>query len=233
MDEKKKITMKRIVTILTFVAVALSMNAQDVKQIVFCDKKYEYGVGKDSITLFLKVLDSDKNRSTEVTVKDLEAYLNIKENGNLIPPSRRKIQSLSSGQRIPADYTFSVLVDLSIPDAGKAQIYDVIGRLVESAPDSCVYLSFFGDEITSSQLVTKGNFAEYKSQFHKSATNKYFYGALYSKLAEFDGGNTELESSVKVQANYAKNRTIINRARENKDKNLLFIFTEGSKRPED
>ena len=135
--------MKRIVTILTFVAVALSMNAQDVKQIVFCDKKYEYGVGKDSITLFLKVLDSDKNRSTEVTVKDLDERMDIKENGVLITPSRRKIQSLSSGQRIPADYTFSVLVDLSIPDDGKAQIYDVIGHLVDSAPDSCVYLSFF------------------------------------------------------------------------------------------
>lgn len=233
MDKKKKIIMKRIVTILTFVAVALIINAQDVKQIVFCDKKYEYGVGKDSITLFLKVLDSDKNRSTEVTVKDLDSYLNIKENGIIIPPGTRVIHSLSSGQRIPADYTFSVLVDLSIPDEGKAQIYDVIGRLVDSAPDSCVYLSFFGDEITSSQLVTKGNYAGYKSQFQKSATNKYFYGALYSKLAEFDRGNTELEKSVKVQANYAKNRTIVNRAGENKDKNLLFVFTEGSKRPED
>lgn len=225
--------MKRFVTILTFVAVVLSINAQDVKQIVFCDKKYEYGIGKDSIKLFLKVLDSDKNRSTEVTVKDLDAYLNIKENGNLITPSRRKIQSLSSGQRIPADYTFSVLVDLSIPDDGKAQIYEVIGRLIESAPDSCVYLSFFGDEITSSQLVTKENFAKYKSQFQTSATKKYFYGALYTKLAEFDRSDTELENSVKVQSNYAKNRTIVNRARENKDKNLLFVFTEGSKRPED
>ena len=106
MDKKKKITMKRIVTILTFVAVALTMNAQDVKQIVFCDKKYEYGIGKDSITLFLKVLDSDKNRSTEVTVKDLDLFLNIKENGNLISPSRRITHSLSSGQRIPSDYTF-------------------------------------------------------------------------------------------------------------------------------
>ncbi len=225
--------MKRIVTVLTIVAVALGVNAQDVKQIVFCDKKYEYGVGKDSITLFLKVLDSDKNRSTEVTVKDLEERMDIKENGNLIIPSRRKIQSLTSGQRIPAGYTFSLLVDLSIPDDGKAQIYDVIGRLVESAPDSCVYLSFFGDEITSSNLVTKDNFAKYKSHFQTSATKKYFYGALYSKLAEFDGGNTDLESSVKVQANYSKNRTIANRAKENKDKNLLFVFTEGSKRPED
>ena len=233
MDKKKEITMKRIVTILTFVAVALSMNAQDVKQIVFCDKKYEYGVGKDSITLFLKVLDSDKNRSTEVTVKDLEERMDIKENGNLITPSRRKIQSLSSGQRIPTDYTFSVLIDLSIPDDSKTQIYDEVGKLVESAPDSCVYLSFFGDETTSSQLVTKENYREFKSQFLKSASNKYFYGALYAKLAEFDGRSSELENSVKVEANYTKNRNIINRAKENKDKNLLFVFTEGSKRAED
>lgn len=225
--------MNRIVTILAFVAVAFTVNAQDVKQIVFCDKKYEYGVGRDSITIFLKVLDSDKNRSTEVTVKDLEERMDIKENGVLITPSRRKIQSLSSGQRIPADYTFSVLVDLSIPDDGKAQIYEVIGRLIESAPDSCVYLSFFGDDITSSQLVTKENYAKYKPQFQTSAIKKYFYGALYSKLAEFDRGNTELENSVKVQANYAKNKAIVNRAKENKDKNLLFVFTEGSKRPED
>lgn len=235
MDKKKKITitMKSIVSILTFVAVALSMDAQDVRQIEFCDIKYEYGVGKDSITLFLKVLDSDKNRSTEVTVKDLEVRMDIKENGAVIEPGRREIQSLSSGQRISGDYTFSVLVDLSIPDDGKAQIYDVIGRLVESAPDSCVYLSFFGDEITSTQLITKGNYGEYKALFQNSATNKYFYGALYSKLAEFDGGNTELESTIKVQANYEKNWAIANRARENKDKNLLFVFTEGSKRPED
>lgn len=232
MDKKKKITMKGVFTVLSFVAAAFGANAQDVKQIVFCDNKYEYGVGKDSITLFLKVLDSDQKRSAEITVKDLEERMDIKENGKVIEPGRRKIQSLSSGQRIPADYTFSVLVDLSMPDDGKAQIYDVIWRLVESAPDSCVYLSFFGDEVTSSQLVTKDNYAEYKSQFQKSATNKYFYGALYSKLAEFDGSYSELESFVKVQANYFRNRNIITRAKDNKDKNLLLVFTEGSKRPD-
>lgn len=226
--------MKRFVTILAFITVALNMNAQDVKQIQFCDKKYEYGVGKDSITLFLKVLDSDGNRSTEVTTADLEKYLVVYEDDkNIISNDRRTILSLSSGQRIPADYTFSVLVDLSIPEEGKTQIYDVIGNLVDSAPDSCVYLSFFGDEVSSSQLVTKHNYKELESKFHKSATEKFFYGALYSKLAEFGGGNADLESSIKVQEKYKKCASISNRARENKDKNLLFIFTEGSKRPAD
>jgi len=233
MDKKKKIRMKKIVSILIFVGAALNLNAQDVKQIQFCDKKYEYGAGKDSITLFLKVLDSDKNRSTEVSVKDLEERMDIKENGNLINPGRRTIRSLSGGQRIPADYTFSVLVDLSIPESGKSQIYDVVGKLVESASDSCVYLSFFGDDVTSSQLVTKANYKSFKSQFLKNAINKYFYGALYAKLAEFHGAKSELEDSVKLQSNYAKNRIITTRARLNKDKNLLFVFTEGGKRPED
>ena len=227
--------MKRFVTILALIAVVFNMNAQDVKQIVFCDKKYEYGVGKDSITLFLKVLDSDGNRSTEVTTADLEKYLVVYEDDkNIISNDRRNIQSLSSGQRIPADYTFSVLVDLSIPEEGKAQIYDVIGTLVESAPDSCVYLSFFGDNISSSKLVTKHNYKELEPQFHKGAASKFFYGALYSKLVEFGGGNSELESSVRVlDDSYSKNKAIKKRAGENKDKNLLFVFTEGSKRPED
>lgn len=227
--------MKRIVAILTFITVAFNLSAQDVKRIQFCDKKYEYGVGKDSITLYLKVMNSDDNRSTEVTTADLEKYLVIYEDDkNIISNDRRTIVSLGSGQRIPADYTFSVLVDLSISEDGKAHIYDVIGKLVKSAPDSCVYLSFFGDNISSSKLVTKQNYKDFESQFHKNATNKYFYGALYSKLVEFGGGNADLESSVRVlQESYSKNGTIEKRARENKDKNLLFVFTDGSKRPED
>ena len=235
MDKKEKIIMKRFVTVLALIAVAFNINAQDVKQIQFCDKKYEYGIGKDSITLFLRVLDSDNNRSTEVTTADLEKYLVVYENdNNIISNDRRTFLSLSSGQRIPADYTFSVLVDLSIPKEGKAQIFDIIGTLVNSASDSCVYLSFFGDNITSSKLVTKQNYKKLEPQFHKGATNKFFYGALYSKLVEFGGGNSELESSVRVlEDGYSKNGSLRKRAGENKDKNLLFVFTEGSKRPED
>ncbi len=229
--------MKKIISVLVLFAVAFILNAQDVKQIQFCDIKYEYGVGKDSITLFLKVLDSDGNRSNEVDVDNLEKYLVIYEDGdgkdNLIDGTRRIIRSLSSGQRIPRDYTFSVLVDLSIPEDGKSQIYDVVRKLVESAPDSCVYLSFFGDEITSTQMVTKQNYQDYKSQFFKNATYKNFYGALLTKMAEFGGGDSELEKTVSKEENYILNNILSTRGLKYKDKNHLFIFTEGSKRPED
>ena len=225
--------MKKTIAYLVLSTIAFIMNAQDVQQIQFCDINYEYGVGRDSIHLFLKVKDSDGNRSRDVKVSDLEKYLVVYEDKNIISSDRRDIHSLTSGQRISSDYTFSVLVDLSIPDDGKSQIYNIVGSLVESAPDSCVYLSFFGDEVTTSQLVTKGNYETLRSHFQKPAVKKYFYSALYSKLTEFDGEATELDSSVKTQDNYEKNQHISDRARNNKDKNLLFVFTDGSMRPED
>ena len=138
-------------------AMVLQMAAQDVSRIEFCDKKYEYGVGKDSITLFMKVLDSAGNSCKELSPTDLEKYLVIYEDKAIISPDRRNISFVSSGQRIPSDFTFSVLVDLSIPEEGKGQIFEAFGQLVESAPDSSVYLSFFGDEVTASQMVTKQN----------------------------------------------------------------------------
>ena len=234
MDKKEKIVMRVFISMWVLLLGTLSVAAQDVKEIQFCDKKYEYGVGKDSITLFLKFLDSDGNRSTEVSATDLEKYLVIYEEDNqIISNDRRTIHVLNSGQRIPSDYTFSVLVDLSIPEEGKAQIFDVVGKLVERAPDSCVYLSFFGDEITSSQPVTKESYQNFKPLFLSNATNKFFYGALYSKLSEFGAGTAALENSVNVQAGYVKNADIARRAQENKDRNLLFIFTEGNKRPAD
>ena len=234
MDKKKKIMMKICAFIWAILAGTLCISAQDVQEIQFCDKKYEYEIGKDSITLFLKVIDSDGNRSKEVTVVDLDKYLVIYEGDkDIIPNDRRTILALSGGQRIPSDYTFSVLVDLSIPEDGKEQIFDVVGELVATAPDSCVYLSFFGDEVSPSMLLTKQNYQGFRSQFMNSTASKYFYGALYAKLAEFGESYAALEASVRTQNGYTKNPDIIRRAKLSVEHNLLFVFTEGNTRPED
>ena len=103
---------------------------QDVKQIKFCDKRYEYGVGNDSLTLYFNVLDATGKRVRNIPADLLQNYLVVKEEGNLIPPSSCKISSVTTGERIPAEYTFSVLVDLSIPQDGKSQIYKAISQLV-------------------------------------------------------------------------------------------------------
>ena len=233
MDKKKQIMMQRIWTVCAMLALALHVCAQDVSRIQFCDKKYEYGLGKDSITLFLKVLDSEGNSSADITVSDLEKYLVINEEGTMIASDRSQIVSLSSGQRIPGDFTFSVLVDLSIPESGKGQIFEAFSQLVESAPDSCVYLSFFGDEVTSSQLVTKKNLPDFEPKFKDHSENKYFYGALYSKLAEFSTKPAELEGSVIAKTGYTKNELIARRSMKAKDKNILFVFIDGNQRASD
>lgn len=225
--------MKKLLFVGILLAMVLKVSAQNVSQIEFCDKRYEYAAGKDSITLFMKVLDSEGNSCKDITPSDLEKYLVIYENKEMITPARSAISFVESGQRIPSDFTFSVLVDQSIPEEGKGQIFDAFGKLVESAPDSSVYLSFFGDEVTASQMVTKKNLKSVEPLFKSHSENKYFYGALYAKLTEFSTGNAEFENEVITASGYNKNKTIIERAQKAKDKNILFIFTEGNKRPTD
>lgn len=224
---------RKLLALCVMLAFAWGASAQDVSKIQFCDKKYEYGTGKDSVTLYLKILDSNGKPCNDITVGQLEKHLVINEDGAPIAQDRRKIVSLSTGQRIPSDFTISVLVDLSIPEAGKGQIYEAFGKLVESAPDSCVFLSFFGEEVSSSQLVTKKNLASFKDKFMSHSDKKFFYGALYSKLVEFSNEKAALEDAVRTNGGYVKNVSINRRAMQAKDKNLLFVFTEGKMRPED
>ena len=78
--------MKRnILALIVLVAFALNASAQDVSKVQFCDKKYEYGAGKDSVTLFLKILDSNGKPCNDVTASQLEKHLVINEDGVAIP----------------------------------------------------------------------------------------------------------------------------------------------------
>lgn len=232
MDKTKKMIF-RVFTAIGLLFSCGLLNAQNVSEIQFCDRKYEYEIGKDSITLFFNMLDKYGNRVQELTPEQLEKYLVIKEDDKFIPQDHSEISFVNSGQRIPSEYTFSVLVDLSIPQSGKDQIYNTVARLIESAPDSCVYLSFFGDNVTSSNVVTKSNYKYQKEKFSKQSENKYFYSGLYSKLLEFSDNTTVKDSLLKVENGYVKNTSIASKAKINTDKNILFVFTEGSKRPSD
>ena len=232
MDKKKKISGIKALFISLLIVLAFPALAQDVNEIRFGDKQYNYDVGNDSITLFLKVLESNGKRCNDVYAIDLNNRFDLMENEDTIPKDKWKVKLLTEGQRIPGDYTISVLVDLSIPQSGKNDIYEAVQTLVESAHDSCVYLSFFGDRVSNSRLVTKKNYKEFYDQFQESAQSKFFYSALYAKLTEFSFGDKQYDSLVKAQNGYRKDDRIYFRAGEARDKNLLFIFTEGNTIPE-
>ena len=231
MDKKKEMIRRISMTVALLLTVTVGVVAQSVSKIQFCDKKYKYKVGSDSITIFIKVLDRDGNHNKDITAQELEDYLVVKEGGNAIPNDRRVVKALNSGQRIPPGYTFSVLIDLSIPDEGKSQIYDAVEHLVASAPDSCVYLSFFGDEVSSSEMVTKASFKTMKDRFLQHADNKFLYRSLCAKLCEFDPAPIDNDYLKQALADYAPNATIAQRAKANPDNNILFIFTEGDRYP--
>lgn len=232
MDKKKKVNF-RLLAVLGLLSFTGLLHAQTVSKIQFCDRKYEYEIGKDSITLFFNLLDEYDERvdAKTFTPEQLKNNIRIIEDSSYIAKTSSDVSIVTTGMRIPEYCTFSVLVDLSIPQKAKEMIYGAVGNLIESAPDSCVYLSFFGDSVTSSDVVTRDNYKEYEENFYNQVTNKYFYDAVYAKLAEFSDISTEKDADAKVEVGYKKNANISKRAKEYKDKNNLFIFMEGSKRP--
>lgn len=229
MDKTKKMISKVLAIIVMLLGATGILQAQSVSEIQFCGVDYEYKAGKDSITIFFNVIDSDK-KHVKGLEKKLKENFRIKEDDLYIKKGDCEISTVNSGQRISAEYTFSVLVDLTIPQDGKKEIYETIKKLVESAPDSCVYLSFLGDEVSESRVVTKANYEEFKKNFEKKAENKYFYSGLYAKLLEF-GDSAANSDKIKTETGYKKNSKIAEKAKENKDRNILFVFTEGSNSP--
>lgn len=237
MDKKKKISGTKALIISLLLVWSIPALAQNISEIRFGDKEYEYGVGNDSITLFMKVLDENAKRSKNIKDGIIKQHFDLMENDSIVPRDKWMVKPLTGGKRIPSDYTISVLVDLSIPQSGKESIYNAVQTLVESAQDSCIYLSFFGDEVSNSYLVTRKNYSSFHDRFLETANNKYFYSALYAKLTEFNWGKAPDDDQVKKQDGYKKEDNIYQRASsangENSDmvKNLLFVFTEGNKYP--
>ena len=226
MDTTKKM-IYRMVMVVGLLLSTVTLQAE-TPELQFCGREYKYAEGEDSITLFFNLTDKDRNRLPECSQEDLENYLTIKEDGEVIDQDA-EISYVKSGQRIPAEYTFSVLVDLSIPNEYKKDIFDAIGELVNSANDGSVYISFLGDKVTSSIAVTKDNYSTLWDKFQGHANNKPFYHGVYAKLAEFTHTIAPLEEEVIKEVNYTRNETIADRANANPDKNILFIFVEGSK----
>lgn len=231
MDQKKKIIGNILLLSLLF-AWAFPALSQTVNEIRIGDRKYDYTVGSDSINLFLKVLDPNGKRCNEILEAQLRDHFSLMENQDTVPRRKWTVNTLIDGQRIPSDFTISVLVDLSIPQSGKKDIFEAVQTLVESAQDSCVYLSFFGDWVSKSQVVTKENYKDFYNQFMESAQSKYFYSALYAKLTEFNWGTAPYDRVVKKENGYYKEERIFHRAKEAEDKNLLFVFTEGGEIPQ-
>ena len=228
MDKTKKMIFRAVMVVGILLSTVM-LKAQNITQIQFCGREYSYDEGDDNITLYFNLIDRAGTRVPEPQNEVFDDYLVLYEDGEIIYPGNTEITFVKSGQRIPAEYTFSVLVDLSIPQEFKNNIYHALEDLVNSAADGSVYVSFLGDKVTSSISVTKENYKNLEEYFNGNTTNKPFYDGVFAKLVEFNKGIHEKESSIKTEEGYIRNEAIANRAEANPDKNILFVFVEGSK----
>ena len=131
---------------------------------------------------------------------------------------------MTGGVRIPKETTISVLIDRGIDESGKEQISRAVRELVNSAPDSCIFLSFFDEETTCSKMVTSKNYEDFRDEFAEKSGRKFFYSALYSKLLEFNE-----EKPLSSYSSYSFNQLVTQRAVANKGKTVLFIFVDGNR----
>ena len=229
MDKKKKMNiLKALLMAWMTVMAILPVEAQSVKTVKFCGNSVNDTTGE--ISLFLKLLDNSGNPVTTLDELSVQDCLNVFEDGKLIIWDDAHVERIQSGKRIPDNFTFSVLIDLNIPDEDKEQIYRELKKLIDSAPDSCVYISFYSNHVTSSEMITSKNYAGFKEKFMQIGGSNFFYDALYSKMAEFSTETQELENVASRVEGYQKNPLIAKRASENNGKNILIVITASGSR---
>ncbi len=228
MDKKKTLKTVKLL-LMTVLLLGFNAKAQTPAGLQFCDRSYNYGIGSDSIKIHFNVTGADGKRISDLTPDDFTRMSYFYEDGNLI---ENGIIRRCAGIRIPKEFTFSILLDKSIPTDGKQQILKSIKQFVDIAPDSCVFVSFYGDEVSNSVPVSLKNFNDIEKEFLSPSTLKFFYSGVHSKLAEFSKTSPAFMSEIK-STNYKPNVLIASRAEKNPGKNYLMVFAEGSHRPDD
>lgn len=228
MDKKKALNAALILLGLSL-SLSFRVSAQNPVRLQFCDRAYEYGTDNDEIKLFFNTFGEDGKTLPDISSKVFSQYLTLTEDGRQV--SDFSVRPLNTGIRLPKDFTFSILLDQSIPQDGKKQILKAVRQFVEIAPDSCIYVSFYGNEVSRSISASESNFTEIEQTFLNRTTGKSFYSGVYSKLAEFIQGDVNLADL--RASEYCQNADIAARAKANPGKNILMVFAEGSRRPDD
>lgn len=200
-------------------AVLTPMSAQTVTDIQMGGVDYSYS--SDTLSLKFNIVGADGQHLRHVRPSDLYEHLEISMSGQTIADG--EYSSHTGGILIPKENTISVLIDRGISPRDKEQIFESVRNLVASAPDSCIYISFFDENVTETMAVTPGTYNDFRSELMREGGKKYFFGALYSKLLEFDASKTD------THPEYRYNRDIARRAGKNPDKNAMFIFVDGSR----
>lgn len=189
----------------------------------------DYASKPDSFTIRFNIRDGQGEKK----YLDVGRYrYRILEKGKELNNPKPVMQALiKEGDRrsdISQNITVSLLVDRSkdMTEGDMAAIKDAVQSMVERIPEGCAYISFFGDDITATKLITSSNFDEFRDYFKPSDRNKSLYNAMYMKLEEFSGKN---ERALNAESGYILNHVVAGRAKTTK--NYLVVLTDGNDKP--
>ena len=112
MDKKKTLNMA-VVLLVWMILCSICAIAQTPSRLQFYDRSYDYGIGNDSIKLYFNLYGTDQKRVSNLSEENFNQFFVIEEDGKAI--DNFSVRRISSGVRIPKDYTFSILLDQSIP----------------------------------------------------------------------------------------------------------------------
>jgi len=180
---KKKISFLMLLPIVVFMACSSSQSGKN-KNLVPTeveDAKYEIEMyfadppwSKTADSLFLHFRIKDKLSNKKVFWANLEnAEFDVRESGG-DPPKKDDViikeilkESRKKADRISKNVVFLLLVDRSKSIAPKDMnsIKAAIHETVENLPDSTVYISFFGKQVSEKALITKDNFDKFEKEF--------------------------------------------------------------------
>ncbi|NQU85082.1 MAG: FHA domain-containing protein [Mariniphaga sp.] len=132
----------------------------------------------------------------------------------------------STGSLNKDEITVSVLVDRSgsMTHAKINKVYEVLTSLLNSMPDSSVFISWFNNDISASLPVTRGDFNVDVIPVPEDPVNSHtaLNNAIYTKLLEFD--SAAVIPNTKYEPIYFRNELIYKRSTP---QNYLIVLTDG------
>ena len=171
----------------------------------------------------IRSLFISENEEIQVTASETIGKSEKTQPPEYIDGSLKKLKRGTTEKgEMPSDITISLLVDRSgsIDEDEMAKIRAAVEAFVNNVPDSCLYFSWFHDDISASILLTKDNFNE--ALLETSNLNTALYNAIYTKLLEFD--NTSILPNLDFEPDLSRNNGLADRESVN---NYLIVLTDG------
>ncbi len=176
----------------------------------------DHSVFGDTIYMKFKIIDKKTNE------KDFWGEIKPQENEIKILNDKIEITDLhaltSSNPKgnIPDNILVSLVIDRNIAESDMENVKEAVHYLIDNCPDNTVYVSFFDNEVGTSQLVNLETFDLIENEFYVTNNQKIIFDAALTKFCELAG-----EDDLLIH------RDIVEKANNDSIKKYMILLTDG------